>query len=207
MQSPTLSPTSNQTLLWSHRDFIPFLERQFTRCGVPERYWGTTLENKQLGEPIRDSLYLYGGTGTGKTHEAAKLAKAKIIASTQLYGESQFVNLSKVAMIGVAKLLDNLKKSYNNSGLTEGEIVAHFSTCNLLILDDLGADALSDWGVSKLFDIIDERYANLLPTVITSNYSPRDLFSRLGGSTTAQAIVSRLCTYELRQLEGKDRRL
>lgn len=171
-------------------------------------YWEDADTNERLGSyRITGNLYLHGSTGTGKTTKASRILKQTIIENTQLYGESQFVCLAKVGMVSIAQLLENLRKSYNNRGMTEGEMMAFYTTCDLLILDDLGADALTEWGVSKIFDIIDTRLSNLRLTVVTSNFSPRELYERFGSTVTAQAVVSRLSSYERREVDGKDRRL
>ena len=171
-------------------------------------YWEDTATNIQL-KPLKngESLYFCGSTGVGKTHAAARLVKARIMSSLQLYGESQFVNFSKVAMLHVGKLLDNLKRSFNGGGMTEGELMDFYETCDLLVLDDLGADKLTDWGVSKIFEIVDARYSNNRSTIVTSNFTPGNLFERFSGTVTAKALASRLCTFKIKQMEGVDRRL
>jgi DNA replication protein DnaC len=41
--------------------------------------------------------------------------------------------------------------------------------CDLLILDDLGAEKLSDWTLEQLYRLIDARVRNRRRTVITTN--------------------------------------
>jgi DNA replication protein DnaC len=47
--------------------------------------------------------------------------------------------------------------------------------CELLLLDDLGGrEKLSEWKLETLTEIVNERYENLLPTIVTSNLHPSD---------------------------------
>ena len=56
----------------------------------------------------------------------------------------------------------------------------------------------SEWGLEKLFTIINSRYENNLPVIITTNYNQNSLVERLslnGEIETAKSIISRL--YEM----------
>ena len=75
-------------------------------------------------------------------------------------------------------------------------------------MDEAGEGDGSQWGVSKLFEIINDRYNNMLPTIICSNYNLPELMHVWGvDGVKAQRIASRLnemCVF--RALEGGDRR-
>ena len=60
----------------------------------------------------------------------------------------------------------------------------------LLILDDLGAHNSTPWAQEKLFQIINHRYNNRLPTVVTTNQRLEELDPR---------IASRLADIDLSQ--------
>ena len=52
--------------------------------------------------------------------------------------------------------------------------------CPLLVLDDLGAAKDSEWTEEQNYRLINHRYENVMPTLITSNLAPKDLAAGLG---------------------------
>ena len=75
-------------------------------------------------------------------------------------------------------------------------------TVDFLVLDDLGAEKSSPWVLERLTLIVNDRYENLLPTVVTSNLDLELLEKQIG-----ERIVSRLM--EMNQavlLKGPDYR-
>ena len=46
---------------------------------------------------------------------------------------------------------------------------------DLLIIDDLGTEQKNEWSASRIYNIIDSRYRNSLPTIITTNININDL--------------------------------
>ena len=56
----------------------------------------------------------------------------------------------------------------------------HLKTVELLVLDDLGAEKSSEWTKSVLFEIIDYRYNEMLPILITTNCPPKELKAKIG---------------------------
>ena len=62
------------------------------------------------------------------------------------------------------------------------------------MIDDLGKERATEWSVPILYRIINDRYENMLPTVITTNYNTDDLIDKLNASNDnekAEAIISR----------------
>lgn len=83
---------------------------------------------------------------------------------------------------------------------TDREALALWRGVDLLALDDLGAVRVNEWALELLGGLIDDRWANGRPTVITTNV--RDLGQALG-----PRIVSRLGDgLTLVSLDGDDRR-
>ena len=147
----------------------------------------------------RKGLILVGNNGVGKTHLACSIANELIKNGIPIiYGT-------------LINLLAELKNSYDSdNNISEREIIKLYEKVNLLIIDDLGKENPSEWGLEKLFTIINSRYENNLPVVITTNYNRERLRERLANNVNyeiADSIISRL--YEMCKgisLNGKDKR-
>jgi len=129
-------------------------------------------------------LTLCGPCGTGKSHLAAAIAHAWIMADQR--GMALYYQ--------VERLLDEIRRSFNReNGTSEDayDLLDRVIGCSMLVLDDLGAHKATDFATVKLDMVINERYANARDldgrivrwTVITTNqalseHSPR-IASRL----------------------------
>ena len=135
----------------------------------------------------KKGLILVGNNGVGKTHIACSIAN-KLIENgiPVIYGT-------------LINLLAELRNSYDtDNNISEIEIIKLYENVELLIIDDLGKEKPSEWGLEKLFTIINSRYENNLPVIITTNYNQNSLVQRLsinGEIETAKSIISRL--YEM----------
>lgn len=128
-------------------------------------------------------IYFQGGCGCGKTHLAAAISLYLIEQGRE------------VIFMTFGDILDSFKRFFSSSPELSGDTSLYGNT-ELLVIDDLGKETVSDWSVSVLYSIINHRYEALLPTVITSNYDFCALKHRLtpkhGDSSAARAIISRL---------------
>lgn len=135
----------------------------------------------------RKGLILVGDNGVGKTHLACSIANKLIENGTPvIYG----------TLINLLAELRNTYDTYNN--ISEMEIIKLYENVDLLIIDDLGKEKPSEWGLEKLFTIINSRYENNLPVIITTNYNQNSLVEKLslnGEIETVKSIISRL--YEM----------
>ena len=102
-------------------------------------------------------IWLSGTDGAGKTHLAVAAAVARQEAGDEVFWAS------------VADLLDHLRATFApDSPITHDDLLWRIKTVNLLVLDDMGAERTSDFAEEKLFQILDYRYAEQLPTIITT---------------------------------------
>lgn len=121
--------------------------------------YASSFDNKQ-----EIGLILFGEPGNGKSHLAAAIAhEVKIKGYTVVFQT-------------MAELLDRIRNTFNSKEKeTEKEIMTALLECDLLVLDDIGAERISDWVLEKMFLIIDGRYRRKKPIVYTSNYSLKEL--------------------------------
>ena len=113
-----------------------------------------------------------------------------------------------VAFTTAKGMLERVKATFDEGG-TEAA-VARYAKCDVLVLDDLGKEDATEWSVGTVFSVLDARYEDMRPTIVTSNYAPGALADRLarrGERVTAEAIASRISqTCRTVYLGGRDRR-
>lgn len=123
-----------------------------------------------------DGLMLLGNPGTGKTH----LAVATLNHVIQHHGEAGLYTTA-------ARMFRRIKDTYKSSEETESQAIQAFASPALLVLDEVGVSFGSDSELNYLFDIMNERYEQCLPTIIVSNVQPGDL-----GQWVGDRVVDRL---------------
>ena len=105
-------------------------------------------------------LVLIGRVGSGKSHLACAIVNSMI-------------ERSQSAHIGtVAAMLDGLRAAMS-IGAFEGWW-RRLKQVRLLVLDDLGAERETDWATEKIFELVDQRYVNRQPLVVTTNLGLSD---------------------------------
>jgi DNA replication protein DnaC len=118
-------------------------------------------------------LVLIGPSGCGKTHMAAAIANERINKGFPVF------------FITAADLLDHLRSAFNpDSEVTYDRLFEQVRNAPLLILDDLGAHADKPWAKEKLDQLLNHRFNNELPTVITTTPPVEKLGDRLENRIT-----------------------
>lgn len=116
-----------------------------------------------------DWLFLHGPCGTGKTHLAVAIARHVL--------EHQPMS---VLFQVVPDLLDQLRATFDPAnGVAYDDRFEQIRDVGLLVLDDLGTENTTPWAREKLYQIINHRYNDRSPTVITSNQDVRMLDERV----------------------------
>lgn len=112
---------------------------------------------KYKQNPHIQGLYLSGDFGVGKTYILAGLANYVV------------TNMNKnVVFLHVPTFIAGLASHFDDNSL-QSEI-RRLSECDLLILDDIGAESLSQWSRDDVLGVIlQARMDNVLPTFFSSN--------------------------------------
>ena len=178
------------------------------RRGVPPLFLDAKKEDFPVGwHPIIDSgrgLFLSAPRGVGKTHLAAVIVREGIfnLSPRKIRQNSQWEELMPY-FVAVPELLLELRDSFNSDQITERSIIDKYSRVPLLVLDDLGAEKSSDWTVQTVYTIIDRRYREDLPTIITSNLTLDQVAAQLDDRIASR--IAGMC--KVQRMTGKDRRV
>jgi len=125
-------------------------------------------------------LLLEGGYGCGKTHLAAAIANYAVSMGTP------------TLFITVPDLLDTLRFAFSDPETTFEARFEEVRNADLLVLDDFGTQNATAWAQEKLFQIINYRYINKLPTVITTNLMLDEIESRIRSRLQDEEFVRRV---------------
>lgn len=176
-------------------------------AGVPKRYelarfdnWRQTTGTRKALQVARRvaerpaNVIFVGPWGCGKTRLTASLMAARVERWMEAYpqeiiedGPEGMVTRPPFAsrFAGVPELLDAIRRSYEYDD--EPDPLRPLRRAPLLILDDLGREKATDWVLERLYVLIDGRYADQRPTIVTTNVALDELARRDYG-----AMVSRL---------------
>lgn len=116
------------------------------------------------------SLILSGNVGNGKTHLACAMVQ-KVIRE---HG-AQAVIVSAAEIIRVFKGAIDRSADY-----TDKDVLHELAGFDLLVIDEVGAQAGSAYELGILHEVIDRRYQFILPTVLVSNLLAADLGRYIG---------------------------
>jgi DNA replication protein DnaC len=166
----------------SHLTFDNFQPRG--HLGLPPRQ-ADSLEQaynhaQQFAQRLEGWLLLQGGLGCGKTHLAAAIANFAVGLGVP------------TLFITVPDLLDSLRFSFNSLESTFEERFDQIRSAPLLVMDDFGTQNTTPWAQEKLFQIINHRYINHLPLVVTTNLDVDDFEERIGSRLKDPELVTRV---------------
>lgn len=134
-------------------------------------------------------LYLYGSFGSGKTYMISALLN-----------ELSRLNYS-VVIVYYPELIRSIKESFS-SGEDFYERMNMIKTCDLLLLDDIGAESVTAWNRDEILGtILQYRMDNKMPTFFTSNLNLEELENHLLIKDTAEEkIKARRIMERIKQL-------
>lgn len=167
---------------------------------IPARYkdaeWSHVPKDIQtFVENIRETrkgLYIHGDVGTGKTHIAYAIQKKL----DEMKLTNRFHNTTE--------LIFDIKRDFDRDIYSKrrwDEVLTEYK--GVIILDDIGAERITDYVAEVFYLIINNRYTKMLPIIFTSNLSIAELAERVGDRTASRIVE--LC--DVVHLKGEDRRL
>lgn len=135
------------------------------------------------------SLLLLGPTGVGKTFQAYGAIRDLAVTGIR----------ARWVAASAADIYAALRPRHQVDSETEFQ---RFAGADVLLVDDLGAAKASDWTEEVNYRLINHRYENEKPTLITSNVTPAQLGHALGDRVGSR--LSEMCQRVV--LKGGDRR-
>lgn len=135
---------------------------------------------RQFVQTLDGWLLIQGKYGCGKTHLAAAIANFAVGLGVP------------TLFITVPDLLDSLRFAYDDPDATFEERFEELRNIQLLILDDFGTQNATPWAQEKLFQILNYRYTNRLPLVVTTNNALSEIEERLRSRLRDPELVTRV---------------
>lgn len=147
-------------------NYAPQCEASSRALRACQRYAETFKEQRREGR----SLILAGGPGTGKTHLALAI------------GQHVIREFQALVLFGtVSNVLRRVKDTYRKtSEETETDVLKALASADLLILDEIGAQTGSEHEKQLMFEILNERYQDMRPTILISNLNTEQLEAFIG---------------------------
>lgn len=165
------------------------LEAKMNKTGIPLRYrtkdfasFVADTDAKEKARAIamefaqnfdqhfkKGTVAVFSGLpGTGKSHLAIAIAQAVMSSHTVLYIS---------AIDAVRMVRDTWRKDSKN---TELQVLDMLTDLHLLVLDEVGVQYGTDAEQITLFDIIDKRYRDMMPTILLTNQNRAGMNEFLG---------------------------
>lgn len=173
------------------REKSELYRRIMSSAGIPKRYLDATLGNY---EPSKDNakaysrikefcgdesvvaksaesgrcLLMVGAYGTGKTHLACGIVKAFALAGKS----ARYTTL--------LDMICTYKSCYDDNGPRERDVLSHYRSPSLLVIDEVGLQAGSEADMRIINTILDGRYNAMNCTILVSNFTAKELADQLG---------------------------
>lgn len=139
-----------------------------------------------------EGLLFTGDVGTGKTHLAAAIS-AEIIRKYA----------ATVEFVSYTEALATMRAAFSESNNNDKILEERMMKADLLVIDDLGKENLSAFTKNVLYRVVNGRYKDKLPLIITSNYGIESLSERLDYGTFSR--IAEVC--KVVEMRGIDYRM
>jgi len=159
---------------------------------LPAKFWDLNTDQKDLlKQAMNKNLFISGNPGSGKTVFACSVAK-------------EYLKTTKVKFISYPAFIMQLQCAFRDEKVNPAEMVNRIAKdTGVLILDDLGAEKLTDFVRQTTYFILNEREQWNLRTIITSNFTLSKLDEQVDPRISSR--IAGMC--KVLKFNGKDRRL
>lgn len=122
---------------------------------------------------LNKSLLMLGNAGLGKTHLACSIANVVMSHGyTVMYSSSQ-----------------SLFSKIEQARFTDEDVISDILNCDLFILDDLGAESMTSYSLSVLYNIVNTRMINKKPCIYTSNITSQAALQKRYGEKISSRLL------------------
>ena len=181
-------------------------DERVRNTGIPKRYRTDTLDTFKVSakdKPTWDlvtkwvetapeqvengqGLYIVGATGSGKTHLAQAILK-RAVYTHKLCGA--FITADNYLQFAYN---ENKYKEGLPDGYEDPNTMKYMrEVYDILVIDSLGAERSTEYAKNTIISLIESRYHEKLPTIITSMLKPQMLESMYNASIAS--IVNSSC--------------
>ena len=136
-------------------------------------------------EKYMRGMLIEGPVGSGKSYLLGSIANYLIDREIE------------IRYIVYGDLIETIKASFNSENRVSTEdILRELQEVPVLLIDDLGTEYITEFTSSILYQIVDKRYREERPFIVTTNFSPNELSRRMGlmGERIFQRMVE-TCRY------------
>lgn len=172
--------------------------QRFKDAHIPIEYENATdllSDVKNWTDNPTIGLLLTGESGRGKTYQASGALK-------------EITKKDRALFTTFDQIKHDCKDCFHDYR-RESDVIRDYVFPYCLLIDDMGKEQMTAWSLPIMFEIIKKRGEKLRPTIITTNYSGKELQRRFtvdGDIVTAKALISRMSAYKIIKVEGDDRR-
>ncbi len=188
--SKLISEMPLQTSTFDNFDLSLYPETKNEQGISPRNQMTAVLRScKQFVEsfPSGGNLLLTGKSGLGKTHLSLAVVNSILAKDYNvIYGSAQNL-INEVS-----------RETFDRSGSTER--IDSLTSCDLLVLDDLGTEFSTPLSVSVVYNIINTRLLKGLSTIISTNLTPAEISQCYNERITSRLVGS----YTICQCFGND---
>lgn len=165
-------------------------EQKLKQAGIPRRFANRTLDGYIVSNPrqaralhvasefaqnfahhaaVGSVLVFSGNVGTGKGHLATAIAQ-------------RVLELGNTAMFATAREIVLMMRAswHDKNAPSESEVVKTLTAVDLLVIDEIGVQFGSDAERDQLFAVIDGRYRDMRPMILTTNLGTTKLCETIG---------------------------